>query len=116
MVIQLGGNDALRGINLNKTKENLQKMINLCKQKNIKVLLLATRLPPNYGPIFLNKFKKLYQTLAKENNLSLEETMLKGVAEKASLMQADGLHPTQKAQTTILNNLWPYFQPLLEKC
>jgi acyl-CoA thioesterase-1 len=116
VVIQLGGNDALRGIPLQNTEKNLQAMIDLCRENNAGVLLLATRLPPNYGPFFLAKFKKLYQRLAEKNHLVLEPSMLKGVAGHAKLMQADGLHPRAAAQSIIAQHLWPYFKPLLEPC
>lgn len=116
VVIELGGNDALRGINLSETKTKLQQMITLSKKQKAKVLLISTRLPPNYGPFFLKRFKNIFESLSKENNIPFVPMMLKGVAEKPQLMQADGIHPKKAAQPIILNNLWPSIEPLLDDC
>lgn len=118
VLLELGGNDALRGLNLNQTKQNLASMIDLSLQQNSKVLLLGVQMPPNYGADYANQFANLYPQLAKEKKIPVVPFILKGVADipdSAQYIQADRLHPNEKAQAIILKNIWPKLLPLLEK-
>lgn len=114
-VIELGGNDALRGLALNATQENLRQMLRLSKQFNAKTLLLGMRIPPNYGTHYAEQFFQLYARLAKDENVALVPFFLEGVAEKPELFQADHIHPVAAAHPIMLGNVWPQLKPLLGK-
>ena len=113
VIIELGANDGLRGLPLSDLKRNLAAMIQLADKKSARVLLLATWLPPNYGPVFLEQFNQIYQDLAHQYSVALVPMFLKGVAGNPDLMQSDGLHPNQQAQIKILDNIWPSLKSLL---
>lgn len=115
LIIELGGNDGLRGLQPSLIKRNLQAIITLGQQANSKILLLATRLPPNYGPVYINQFQKIYRELAVENNILLIPNFLKNVDEITALMQPDRLHPKQEAQQIILNNVWEGLSKLVNE-
>jgi len=114
VIVELGANDGLRGLAINALKDNLEQIINLSQQSGAQVLLLATRLPLNYGAKYLSQFDKVYQDLATEKKVVLVPMFLQGIAGNRSLMQNDGLHPNQKAQGQILENVWPKLLPLLK--
>lgn len=113
LVIELGGNDGLRGYPLTSIRSNLQKMITLGEQHGAQVLLLGMRIPPNYGRRYAEGFHELYFSLAEKNALPLVPFLLEGVAQDPALMQDDGIHPTAQAQPLILDIVWPHLQPLL---
>ncbi|RBA23452.1 arylesterase [Herminiimonas fonticola] len=113
VVIELGANDALRGLSLAATQENLRSMISSSKGVKAKVLLVGMQIPPNYGGDYTKQFAALFPKLAKENKTSLVPFMLQGVAEKPELFQADRIHPSAEAHPKILNNIWPQLQPLI---
>ncbi|KTC78408.1 arylesterase [Legionella brunensis] len=113
IIIELGANDGLRGLSIAEMKVNLEKMITESQKMDTKVLLIATQLPPNYGPIYLEKFANVYKELATQYQISVVPMFLEGVAGDSQLMQKDGLHPNQKAQARILANIWPTLRPLL---
>ncbi len=113
VIIELGANDALRGLSLTATQENLRSMINSAKEVKAKVLLIGMQIPPNYGGDYTKQFAALFPKLAKENKTALVPFMLQGVAEKPELFQADRIHPSSEAHPQILNNIWPQLKPLL---
>jgi acyl-CoA thioesterase-1 len=113
LIIELGANDGLRGLAINQMKNNLEAMVQKGKQARAKILLLETALPPNYGPEYLKQFKGVYQDLETRYQVTLVPMFLQGVAGQDSLMQSDGLHPNEKAQPIILNNIWPALKLLL---
>lgn len=113
VVIELGANDALRGLSLAATQENLRNMISSAKDVKAKVLLVGMQIPPNYGGDYTKQFAALFPKLAKENKTSLVPFMLQGVAEKPELFQADRIHPSAAAHPKILNNIWPQLKPLI---
>ncbi|WP_019217162.1 arylesterase, partial [Legionella tunisiensis] len=115
LLLQLGANDGLRGLSLAQMKSNLAKIIEMSQKANVKVLLIATQLPPNYGPIYLKKFKLVYSDLAKQYNIPLIPMFLEGVAGNPAFMQKDGLHPNQQAQSKIMANVWATLAPMLNK-
>ncbi len=112
VILELGGNDGLRGLPLPKIQSNLNQMLLLCQQQHAKVLLLGMRLPPNYGP-YSEKFYQMYQTLSKDHPVVLVPFLLEGVALKPELLFDDHIHPTTQAQPLILQNVWPKLVVLL---
>jgi acyl-CoA thioesterase-1 len=113
LIIELGGNDGLRGISPQEMKSNLGRMIGLARAAGARVLLVGMRLPPNYGLAFTERFERVYHELAKERGVPLVPFLLEGVATDRALMQADGIHPNAAGQPRVLDNLWPYLDPLL---
>ncbi|MCD7098216.1 arylesterase [Stenotrophomonas sp. MMGLT7] len=113
VVIELGGNDALRGLTPAQLHGNLEKMIQLSRDAGAKVLLLGIDVPPNYGPAYRQRLRASYAELAKKYDVALLPFLLEGVALQPGLMQADGLHPTAAAQPKLLDNVWPVLEPLL---
>ena len=113
VVIELGGNDALRGLTPAQLQGNLEKMIVASQKAGAKVLLLGIDVPPNYGPAYRQRLRQTYAGLAKQYDVPLLPFLLEGVALKPNLMQADGLHPTAAAQPQVLDNVWPLLKPLL---
>jgi acyl-CoA thioesterase-1 len=112
-VIELGGNDALRGLQLSQLRGNLERMIVLSQAANARVLLLGIDVPPNYGPAYRQRLRKIYVDLAEQYGTAVVPFFLEGVALQPDLMQADGVHPTAAAQSKILDNIWPVLRPLL---
>lgn len=115
VIIELGANDALRGLSLPATQENLRAMIKDAKKSQAQVLLIGMQIPPNYGADYTRQFSALFPKLAKETKSSLVPFMLRGVADKIEFFQADRIHPAAAAHPTILNNIWPQLKPLLVK-
>ncbi len=114
VILELGGNDGLRGQPLKLLRANLQAMIEMSESQGAKVLLVGMQIPPNYGARYTREFAKTYADLAQANQLALVPFLLEGVATRPELMQNDGIHAAAKAQTHLLNNVWPYLQPLLK--
>jgi len=106
VLLELGGNDGLRGLSLKSMKINLEKMIKLSKNAGAKVILIGIKIPPNYGPVYTRMFDKVYSQLSKQYDLPLVPFLLKDVAIKPELMLPDRLHPNEKAQPIIFNTVW----------
>ena len=115
VIIELGGNDGLRGMALRDSRVQLEFMINLALTQNADVLLLGMRLPPNYGPTYTAEFEAMYSTLAEEYGIRHIPFFLDGVAQTPSLMQIDRIHPTADAQPLLLNKVWPSINALLQE-
>ena len=115
VIIELGGNDALRGLSLKATEDNLRAMINASQKAQAQVLLVGMRIPPNYGRDYTEQFFSLFAKLARQTQSGLAPFLLEGVANDINLFQADRIHPLAKAHPTMLNNVWPHLQPLLKK-
>lgn len=113
LIIELGGNDGLRGTPLQVMRGNLRRLIALGRAAGARVLLLGVRLPPNYGPAYVDAFEKVYAQLARETHTPLVVHFLEGVATDRALMQSDGIHPKAAAQKRLLDNVWPMLKPLL---
>ena len=113
VVLELGGNDGLRGLSLAQTEANLRTMIEVAQAAGAKVLLLGMRLPPNYGPTYTNAFAAIYPTLARESGAALVPFLLDGVATDPALMLPDRIHPRAEAQPRLLDLVWPVLVPLL---
>ncbi len=114
IIVELGANDALRGQNLKITKQNLQQIITQSQQQGTKVLLLGIKLPTNYGMAYDKILQKVYKNIATKNNLLFDPFFLETVALNPKMMQADALHPNEKAQPFILNRLKPLIKQLLD--
>lgn len=113
VVVELGGNDGLRGLPLSETRNNLERIIVESQKAGARVLLLGMRLPPNYGPAYNNAFHAIYENLADRYKVARVPFLLDGIGGVDELMQADGIHPRAEAQPMMLNNVWPFLQPVL---
>ncbi|WP_248804562.1 arylesterase [Pseudomonas sp. MWU13-2100] len=113
VVLELGGNDGLRGQLPTQLKQNLASMIDKSQAVGAKVLLLGMQIPPNYGPRYTQAFAKVYGELAAEKNIALVPFFLEGIGGHPELMQADGIHPAPAGQGMLLDNVWPRLKPLL---
>lgn len=113
VILELGGNDGLRGQQPAQLQQNLASMIQLSQKAGAKVLLLGMRIPPNYGARYTTAFAEVYSNLAAQENVALVPFFLEGVGGIPELMQADGLHPAVAAQGRLLDNVWPTLKPLL---
>ena len=111
VMIELGANDALRGLPIAQTETNLRKMIQMSKKTGARVLLFGIQIPTNYGQSYTTQFKNLYQQLANEEQIELLPFFLEGVATKPELFQADRLHPNIKAQSILFKNVWGSMTP-----
>lgn len=114
VIVELGGNDGLRGIGAGTLRQNLQRMVDLSRKAGARVLLLGMRLPANYGADFVNAFHQVYYDVAKAASVPLVPFLLEGVALDRSLMQADGIHPNDDGQPRLLENVWQGLKPMLE--
>ncbi|MFB4393524.1 MULTISPECIES: arylesterase [unclassified Pseudomonas] len=113
VVLELGGNDGLRGQPPQQLQQNLASMIDRSRAAGAKVVLLGMRLPPNYGVRYTTAFAQVYEQLATQKQVPLVPFFLEGVGGVPELMQADGIHPAQGAQQRLLENAWPAIKPLL---
>jgi len=113
VIIELGGNDALRGYPISRIRANLEAMIALADADRRRVLLVGMQIPPNYGPRYTRSFAEMYREVATTTGAALVPFLLEGVALTPGLMQDDGIHPTADAQPLLLDTLWPYLQPML---
>lgn len=113
VVLELGGNDALRGQPLELMRRNLTHMVERSRAAGARVLLLGMRIPPNYGPAYTRAFRATYRTLSDTMRVPLVDFFLDGVALSDDLMQDDGIHPTTQAQPVMLENIWPMLEPLI---
>ncbi|QXI40167.1 arylesterase [Pseudomonas xantholysinigenes] len=113
VVLELGGNDGLRGQPPQQLQQNLAAMIDQSRKAGAKVLLLGMRLPPNYGVRYTTAFAQVYEQLAADKKVPLVPFFLEGVGGVPELMQADGIHPAASAQQRLLENAWPAIKPLL---
>ncbi|WP_431483935.1 arylesterase [Pseudomonas solani] len=113
VIIELGGNDGLRGQPPAQLQHNLAGMVEQSQKTGAKVLLLGMRLPPNYGKRYTDAFAQVYQDLASARQVPLVPFFLEGVGGVEGMMQADGIHPAASAQSKLLDNVWPTLKPLL---
>ncbi|MCE9639125.1 MAG: arylesterase, partial [Betaproteobacteria bacterium] len=113
VILELGGNDGLRGTRVETIRANLIAMIAACRKHGSRVLLVGMRVPPNYGSDYENKFRQVYTTVAKKERVPLVPFLFEGFAADRPLFQSDGIHPTAAAQEKMLDNIWPYLRPLL---
>jgi len=115
VIIELGGNDGLRGINPDVTRENMTRMIRYSQQSGARVLLAGIKLPPNYGTAYLQQFESIYTDLAAEYDTLLVPFFMDGVVFEPGMLQADGIHPSEKGQPVLLENVWTVLAPALDR-
>lgn len=113
VIIELGGNDGLRGLSLDQMKHNISAMVAKAKTRHARVLLVGMQLPPNYGKTYTERFQRIYRDIAAEQQVALAPFLLRGIATDRRLMQPDGIHANAQAQQQMLENVWPYLLPLL---
>jgi acyl-CoA thioesterase-1 len=115
VILELGGNDGLRGLPVSETHANLTRMVALAQAAGARVLLVGVRMPPNYGPRYTEEFARVFPEVANQYHLPLVPFLLENVALDPTRMQADGLHPNAQGEPAVLDTLWPYLKPLLKK-
>ena len=118
VVIELGANDALRGLPLNMTRDNLTAMVKMSRETGAKVVIVGMQVPPNYGSQYTRDFRDLFKDLSVAEKVALVPFLLKGVADLPDptlLFQEDRIHPNESAQATLAQNVWPVLAPLLPK-
>lgn len=114
VIVELGANDALRGVPLATTEMNLRGIVDASLAAHAKVVLIGMYVPPNYGPDYSQKFHAVYERIAKDKKVSLVPFLLAGIEDKPTMFQSDQIHPTVQAQPLLLNNVWPTLKPLLD--
>ncbi|MCU0956250.1 MAG: arylesterase [Hydrogenophaga sp.] len=118
VVIELGGNDALRGLPLDMTRDNLSTMARVSREAGARVLIVGMEMPPNYGARYAQEFRQIFSTVAKAEQAALVPFFLAGVAdgpEPLRLFQTDRIHPNEDAQPIMLANVWPALRPLIPR-
>ena len=111
VLLELGANDALRGLSIQETEKNLRTMIQLSKSSGAKVLLFGMQIPPNYGQNYTKQFQELYPKLAQQEQIELLPFFLKGIVTDLTLFQADRIHPNERAQDMLFKNVWGAMAP-----
>ena len=115
VVIELGANDALRGLPVAAMRKNLEEMLRLVRQARAEPVLVGMMIPPNYGIDYAARFREMYAPLAKKSGAALVPFLLEGIADKPDLFQADQMHPTAAAEPRIADNVWQVLEPMLKK-
>lgn len=114
-VLELGGNDGLRGVDLSSTKENLQQIIDKVKvqQPDAEIIIAGMQVPTNLGEDYTTRFRNIFPELAEENNATLIPFLLEGVGGNEDLNQSDGIHPTEEGHKVVAQNVWEVLEPVL---
>ncbi len=115
LILELGGNDGLRGLSLRAMRENLETMLDAADAASAEVLLAGIEIPPNYGPVYTDRFRAVFADLAADRELAFVPFLLEGVALEPGMMLDDGIHPGAAAQPRILENVWSELEPLLDR-
>lgn len=113
VVVALGGNDGLRGQNIESMRNNLDKIISACEKAKARVVLVGMRLPPNYGSAYADKFHAVYGDIAKQRKVALAPFLFEGFGDKPEWFQADGIHPAINAQPVMMETVWKALKPVL---
>ncbi len=113
-IIELGGNDGLRGLSLDAMEANLREMTALARNAGARPLLVGIRLPPNYGPAYVERFVAVYRRIAEQADVPHVPRLLEGVGERREWMQPDGIHPNADGHGQILENVWPTLERMLD--
>ena len=115
VIIELGGNDGLRGFPPHVIRRNLSSMIEQVNEAGARALLVGMQIPPNYGQRYTSAFAKIYPELANEQDTELVPFFLDGIYDQEGMMQDDDIHPTAEAQSQLLDNVWPVLEPMLRQ-
>jgi len=113
VVIELGGNDGLRGFQPTQTEANLREMAAMAREAGARVVIAGMQLPPNYGRAYTERFQAMFANIARQEDAVLLPFLLEGIATDESMFQADRIHPTAAAQPVLLDNVWSVLEPLL---
>ena len=116
LIVELGGNDALRGLSMQMTQQNLIAMANQGKKAGAKVMVIGMQIPPNYGANYAQQIAQAYQRVSKETDAELNNQFLKGIADDVDPLkwfQSDRIHPNEGAQSTMMKNVWPQLKKML---
>ena len=113
LVIELGGNDGLRGYPTHLMQQNIENMVSMAREAGATPILMAMRIPPNYGPRYTRAFEQVYKTIAEEEDILYIPFFLEEIAVQEGMMQDDGIHPTAVAQPLMRDFVLPYLEPLL---
>jgi len=113
VILELGGNDALRGLPLDMTRRNLEAMAEMSRKARAQVVIVGMQIPPNYGRAYAGRFQALFEAVARAHDAALVPFLLAGIAEDRANFQPDGIHPAESAQPVLLENVWAVLQPLL---
>ncbi len=113
IIIELGGNDGLRGLPLQRMRANLSGMVDIARGAGVNVVLVGLRIPPNYGPVYTQRFQAVFEEVARQRRVPLVPLLLNGVDHNPALMQPDGVHAGPAAQPRMLDNVWRVLEPLL---
>lgn len=113
VIVELGANDALRGLDLTTTEANLERIVAASQAAGARVLLLGMMVPPNYGSAYGDAFAHLYRKVAGNQGIPLVPFFLEGLVDRGDFFQADRIHPNERAQLTMLENVWPVLEPML---
>jgi acyl-CoA thioesterase-1 len=114
VILELGGNDGLRGLPVSEMKKNLGAMIEQSQKAGARVLLVGTRMPPNYGPEYTHAYEGAFTELARRHRIALAPDLTAGVGERLELFLPDRIHPNESAQPALLDNVWKALRPLLK--
>jgi acyl-CoA thioesterase-1 len=114
VILELGGNDGLRGLPVEEMRNNLDTMIGLSKKAGARVLLVGMQVPPNYGPEYTRDFETAFGALSRRHKTALAPFLLEGMADDLRLFQPDRIHPTEEAQPMLLENVWKALRPMLK--
>ena len=115
VIVELGGNDALRGLSLASTQQNLEAIVTRSQAARASVLLVGMQIPPNYGKAYADRFAAIYTSTAQRKATALTPFFFAGFADRLELFQPDRIHPTVAAQARLLDNVWPDLKPLLKR-
>ncbi|MCB1881588.1 MAG: arylesterase [Gammaproteobacteria bacterium] len=115
LILELGSNDGLRGLDFGTIRGNLASMIDLARDNGCRVLLIGMHMPPNFGKAFTERFHAIFTGLSQDKAVPLVPFLLEGVVDRPGWLQEDRLHPTALAQPRMLENVWPLLQPLLQR-
>jgi len=107
VIVELGGNDALRGLPLRLSRDNLTRMVQRAQESGARVVLASMQIPPNYGPTYTREFQALFGEVAETTGAALVPFLLEGIATDEAMFQADRIHPNEAAQPALLDNVWP---------
>lgn len=114
VVIELGANDALRGLPLQQMRSNLERMLSAARDGHAKILLIGMRMPPNYGAVYTHEFEQSYRDLARRFDASLLPFLLEPIARDRTAFQSDGMHPVASAEPKLRDHVWHALEPLLK--
>lgn len=115
VIVELGANDALRGVPLATSEDNLRTIVEQAQQGHAKVVLVGMYVPSNYGQAYTQRFHAMYNSVAHDMNVRLVPFLLAGIENRPDMFQSDQMHPAQQAQPALLDNVWPVLSPLLRK-